>query len=77
MRVCPNCGNRSRRYIETNGERPSSLDLTLLCLAPVKPEDSSFDWLPLDQRPAECGMQWTPNDDDRDDVENVFAEEVL
>jgi len=65
MRVCPNCGNRSRRLIESNGERPSSPDLTLLC------------WLPLDQRPAECGMQWTPNDDDRDDVENVFAEEVL
>lgn len=64
MRICPNCGNRNRRYIETNGERPSSPELTLLCVAPVAPESSSFEFMPLDRRPAECGMQWMPNDDD-------------
>lgn len=67
MKICPNCGNRSTRYIQTNGERDTSPYLTLLCVAPVAPELSSFDHLPLDQRPVECGMQWMPNDDVRDD----------
>lgn len=61
MKICPNCGNRNQTFIRDNGERPTSPDLTLLCVAPVKPEDSSFDFLPLAERPAECGMQWEPN----------------
>jgi len=61
MRACPNCGNRSRKFLQDNGEHPHSSDYTLLCIAPVEPEDSPFDWLPLDQRPETCGMQWEPN----------------
>ena len=61
MAKCPHCGNRDPKLIEDNGERPSSPDLTLLCVAPIAPEDSTFDWLPLNQRPATCGMQWDPN----------------
>lgn len=64
MKICPNCGNHRRSLLQDNGEDPQSLDYTLLCVAPVAPEQSSFDHLPLDRRPAECGMQWLPNDDD-------------
>jgi hypothetical protein len=61
MRICPNCGNRRRALMQDNGECPTRPDYTLLCVAPVAPEDSSFDHLPMDRRPAECGMQWEPN----------------
>lgn len=59
---CPNCGNKDRKLIQDNGEPLSSPDLTFLCVAKVMPEDSSFDHLPLAERPSECGMQWEPNE---------------
>lgn len=69
MKICPNCGNRNQAFVQDNGERPSSPYLTLLCIAPVKPEDSPFDFLALAQRPGACGMQWEPNADPRDDYD--------
>lgn len=68
-RTCPHCGNRDPNFIQSNGERASSPDLTLLCVARVKPEAWSFDHVKPepDQLDAEglvpCGMQWSPNVD--------------
>jgi hypothetical protein len=69
VRRCPHCGNTDRAFIEDNGEPPTSRDLTLLCLARVKPEAWSFDH----REPAAedigpdglvaCGMQWDANAD--------------
>jgi hypothetical protein len=57
-----------RQYVvEGNGEPPSSPDLTLLCVARVKPSEWSFDHVapfPEDHDAAglvPCGMQWDPN----------------
>lgn len=66
-RRCPHCGNRDEKYIQSNGERATSPDLTLLCIARVKPEEWSFTDPPeADQIGADglvpCGMQWEPND---------------
>jgi hypothetical protein len=63
---CPHCGNTDQKHIQDNGEAPSSLDLTLLCVARVKPEEWSFDEKPLPQDYdarglVPCGMQWDPN----------------
>ena len=64
---CPHCGNSDPRLIQDNGERPSSPDLTLLCVARVPPEAWSFDHVkpsPSDFDAAglvPCGMQWEPN----------------
>ncbi len=59
---CPHCGNQDTELIEHNGFPPEHPDLTFLCVAPVSQEDSSFDHLPMDQRPGYCGMQWDPNE---------------
>lgn len=65
--TCPHCGNTDRATIETNGERSTSLDLTLLCLAPCEPGANSFDTTQMEDVPADdprhrqCGMQWEPN----------------
>jgi hypothetical protein len=66
--ACPHCGNTSSKFIQDNGERPSSPDLTLLCVARVKPSEWSFGIelppLPEDhdaQGLVPCGMQWDPN----------------
>lgn len=67
-RRCPHCGNTDRKHIQSNGERPSSLDLTLLCVAPVAPSEWSFDVAPSPEfydanGLVPCGMQWDPNQD--------------
>lgn len=67
-RRCPHCGNTDRRTILDNGERPSSPDLTLLCVARVAPSAWSF-YPPATPDPGDydvngcvpCGMQWEPN----------------
>lgn len=67
---CPHCGNKNSKFIHSNGEPDSSPDLSMLCMARVKPEDWSF----ADScKPAKeyydanglvpCGMQWDPNQD--------------
>ena len=64
---CPHCGNTNSKYIQDNGEPPRSPDLTLLCVARVKPGDWAFDH--VKPRPEDldahglvpCGMQWDPN----------------
>lgn len=66
MRRCPHCGNTDPAFIESNGEPRSSSDLTLLCVARVKPDEWSFDTKPEpDQIGVDglvpCGMQWEPN----------------
>ena len=67
MNKCPHCGNTDPKHIQDNGEQPSSSDLTLLCVARVKPSEWSFD--PVAPIPEDydadglvpCGMQWDPN----------------
>ncbi len=65
--TCPHCGNTNQKLIQDNGEKPSSPDLTLLCVARVEPEDWSFDHVKplLEDYDAAglvpCGMQWDPN----------------
>ena len=66
---CPHCGNTSPKLIQDNGEKPSSPDLTLLCVARVPP--SAWSFADQDVKPAKedyddngrvpCGMQWDPN----------------
>lgn len=69
MFKCPHCGNTNPATIQSNGERPSSRSLTLLCVARVKPTEWSFDHvtpLPEDLDAnglVPCGMQWDPNAD--------------
>lgn len=67
-RSCPHCGNSNSKFIQNNGEGPSSPDLTLLCVARVLPADWSFgvELPPLSddydsQGLVPCGMQWDPN----------------
>jgi hypothetical protein len=65
-RKCPHCGNTDQKLLQDNGERPSSPDLTLLCVARVKPSEWSFDIAPsADFHGADglvpCGMQWDAN----------------
>jgi hypothetical protein len=69
---CPNCGNTSWQFIETN-EPPGNKrrleedpDLTLLCIAPVEPgNEASADHPNWDELKEDfggiCGMQWNPN----------------
>lgn len=64
--ICPHCGNADQKLIQTNGERIASLDLTLLCVARVKPAEWSFDAKPEAEDHdtnglVACGMQWEPN----------------
>lgn len=66
FRRCPHCGNTSSTTIQTNGEPARSPDLTLLCVARVKPDEWSFDAKPLPEDHdangrVPCGMQWEPN----------------
>ncbi len=67
IRKCPHCGNTNPILLLNNGEEPASPDLTLLCVARVKPGEWSFDHvapLPEDYDAANlvpCGMQWDPN----------------
>ena len=68
-RICPNCGNTDPRTIEDNGLRPRDPDYTLLCLARVPENVSSYDSFALAEMDrgvdenglAECGWQWEPN----------------
>lgn len=65
---CPHCGNTASKFIQDNGERPSSPDLTLLCVTRVAPDAWSFG-IELPPLPEDydtnglvpCGMQWDPN----------------
>lgn len=63
---CPHCGNQSPKLIQDNGEKPTSPDLTLLCMASVAPKDWAFTEEPDADQIGEdgkvpCGMQWDPN----------------
>lgn len=63
---CPHCGNTDSKYIQDNGEPLKSLDLTLLCVNPVAPEDWSFAEKPIAEDfdtngQVPCGAQWEPN----------------
>ena len=65
-RRCPHCGNINPKFLQDNGEAPSSPDLTLLCVRPVAPTDWSFVEAPLPEDFDEdgrvpCGMQWDVN----------------
>jgi len=66
-RSCPHCGNHDPRLLQDNGEEPSSPDLTLLCVARVKPAEWSFDHVKptVEDIGADglvpCGMQWDAN----------------
>lgn len=63
---CPNCDNTRPSLIEDNGLRVNDPDLTLLCMARVRPGEESC---PDRDIPAEvgddglvtCAMQWCPN----------------
>lgn len=57
--TCPHCENTDRAFMEDNGEKWNSPDLTLLCIKPCDPADNSFD-----NEPAigVCGAQWEPNE---------------
>jgi hypothetical protein len=65
MAKCPWCGNRNRKYIESNlspGERGEE---TLLCVAPVPVGEESFDWDLIADSPSHqgiCGYQWDVED---------------
>lgn len=63
---CPHCGNKDAKLIQSNGEQDSSPDLTLLCVARVKPAEWSFSDPPEPDMVdaaglVPCGMQWEPN----------------
>jgi hypothetical protein len=65
---CPWCDNTDEATIQDNGERPTSRDLTLLCVARVKPEMRRFNDPPMaEDLDADglvaCGEQWAPNED--------------
>jgi hypothetical protein len=58
---CPHCGNMDSQFREDNNDR---LDLTYLCIAPVRPEDSTtpdcYTHLVGTGNKVPCGMQWEP-----------------
>jgi len=64
---CPHCGNTNDKFIQDNGEAADAPDLTLLCVARVKPSEWSFDHVAPqledfdDAGLVPCGMQWEPN----------------
>jgi len=66
---CPWCGNRKPSLIENNGLKVTDPELTLLCLARINPENSSFPPLHVVREPrdsdglVECGYQWNPLDE--------------
>lgn len=70
-RQCPHCGNTDPAFLQSNlepeGIHSRSRDLTILCVARVKPNEWSFDHVepgPDDIGPdglVACGMQWDPN----------------
>jgi hypothetical protein len=61
---CPWCGNSKPSLIEDNGLKVTDLDLTLLCRARIKPEDSDQerDLTADDDGLVECAFQWCPNE---------------
>ncbi len=63
---CPHCDNTDRGMIEGNGA--SGPELTLLCIAKVKPQDASvlvYGFDPAKDTDAQgmvpCGHQWSPH----------------
>lgn len=63
---CDHCGNTNIRLIESNGEPDDSPDLTLLCIARVRPTDWAFVEQPQADEIGQdglvaCGHQWDPN----------------
>lgn len=76
--ACPHCGSSDPKFQESNGERPTSRDYTLLCVARVKPADWSFSHEPTPEEigpdgKVTCGMQWEPNDGYYDDDAEVVS----
>ena len=65
MATCPHCGNSNPDLLQDNGCSPTDPDLTLLCVKPCTPEESSLDDFdradPTDRE--KCYMQWEPNSD--------------
>lgn len=62
MPKCPNCGNTDAATIESNGEPIGSPDRTLLCLARVPENVSSYDLAEVGPDGlTECGWQWEPH----------------
>jgi hypothetical protein len=58
---CPNCGNQDPATIESNGCKPSDPDYTLLCLAKVPADVTSYYAAEPDENGLyECGWQWNP-----------------
>lgn len=72
---CPHCGNRDEGLIQTNlhpgDSRGRRDEETLLCVALMKPEESTFsdDASYVETANAEglvaCGMQWDPMEEER------------
>ena len=71
---CPHCSNLDTSHFRTNGVDTGHEDCTILCSAPVKPEDSADEEtyrlepaLLRERRDANgcvpCGMQWNPWED--------------
>lgn len=69
-RRCPHCGNTDTNLMQSNLGREHGVtsrhpDLTILCVARVPPDASSFAPLFTPSVGAdgmvECGMQWDPN----------------
>lgn len=72
-RLCPHCGNTNAELMQSNLEPEHGVfsrhrDLTLLCIAKVRPEEWSFDHVAPsgDEIGVDglvpCGMQWDPNE---------------
>ena len=55
--VCPHCGNADPATIQDNWRTWRDYDLTLLCVKPCAPGESSLD----DPLETVCGCQWSPN----------------
>jgi len=55
--TCPHCGNTDPATIQDNGLGWRDHDLTLLCVKPCDPSQSSLD----DPAADVCGCQWDPN----------------
>lgn len=71
-RKCPHCGNTNKNLMQSNLEPERGVDskhpdLTLLCIARVRPADWSFDHVKptAEEIGADglvpCSMQWDPN----------------
>ena len=74
---CPHCGTTNTEHFSDNGCREDSLDLTLLCLAPVADGEEAFDEVSLEHHPEarrQCGNQWNPNELQAEDDADREAE---